>query len=212
MNSTGIIPQQEPAALEDSLYEVVNGQIVIPNETPPDRCNTDPLYEVINGQVMELPPMGAFEVDVASDLVFYLRQFAKKYKLGRAVAEMLFLLDRGKDLQRRPDVAVVTYQRWPRNRKVPRTNAWDVVPELAVEVVSASNTANEIMAKIREYFAAGVQRVWVIYPTEEQVYVYRSPIEPRVLTRDMDLDGEDILPGFRLRVSALFEDDGQEAP
>jgi Uma2 family endonuclease len=193
MNLTGVIPPQPAVALEDSLYEVVNGQIVIPNETPLDRCDTDSLYEVVNGQVIEQPPMGAFEVDVASDLVFYLRQFAKKYKLGRAVAEMLFLLDREKDLQRRPDVAVVTYQRWPRNRKVPRTNAWDVVPELAIEVVSVSNTADEVMAKIREYFKAGVQRVWVVHPTEEQIYVYKSPIEPHVLTREMELDGEDIL-------------------
>jgi Uma2 family endonuclease len=140
----------------------------------------DFLYEVVNGQITELPPMGAFEVNINSDLLSYLRQFAKKYKLGRAVAELLFLLDRDKNLQRRPDIAVVTYRRWPRNQKVPQTNAWDVVPDLAVEVVSPSNTANEIMAKIREYFQAGVRCVWVIYPVEELVYVYQSPVQNRI--------------------------------
>jgi Uma2 family endonuclease len=139
--------------------------------------------------------------------LFYLRQFAKKHNLGRAVAEMLFLLDKDKNLQRRPDVAVVTYQRWPRERKVPRTNAWDVVPELAVEIVSATNTAEEILTKIRDYFKSGVHRVWVVYPLEELVYVYRSPLDPRVLAKTGELDGEDILPGFRLPVAALFEDE-----
>jgi len=165
------------------------------------------LYEVVNGQVTELPPMGAFEVDIRSDLLSYLRQFAKKHKLGRAVAELLFLLDRAKNLQRRPDIAVVTYKRWAREQKVPKTNAWDVVPELAVEVVSPSNTANEIMAKIREYFEAGVRCVWVVYPAEEQVYVYHSPVQLQVLTKKDQLDGEDILPGFRLLVASLFEEE-----
>src|SRR5438445_8921650 len=147
MNRTGVVLSKPGAGLEDSLYEVVNGQIVLPNEISNVRCEPDALYEVVDGQIMELKPMSAFEVDIASDLLFYLRQFAKKYKLGRAVEEMLFLLDRAKDLQRRPDVAVVTYKRWARDQKVPRTTAWDVLPELSVEVLSASSTPDELSVK-----------------------------------------------------------------
>jgi Uma2 family endonuclease len=171
-------------------------------------CNGEPdfPYEVVNGRITELPPMGAFEVNLTSELFYYLQRFAKKHKLGRAVAEMLFLLNRDTNLQRRPDIAVVTYARWARDLKVPQTNAWDVVPDLAVEVVSPSNTANEIMGKIREYFQAGVRCVWVVYPAEEQVYVYRSTVKLHVLSKKDELDGEDILPGFRLPVAALFEE------
>src|SRR5262249_22456182 len=112
--------------------------------------------------------------------------------------------------KRRPNVAYVSYERWPRERQVPHGEAWEVVPNLAVEVVSPSNSAVEVLAKIREYFQAGVQRVWGIYPTEELVYVYDSPTHNRILARDGQLDGEDVLPGFRLPVAALFEEEGTE--
>lgn len=172
--------------------------------------NNDVLYEVVNGQRLELPPMGAFETDIASILLFYLWQFAKKHGLGKAVGEMLFLLDRIKDLQRRPDVAFVSYKRWPKGRRVPRTNAWEVVPNLAVEVVSASNTADEILTKIREYFEVGVELVWVIYPTEEMVYVYQSPTQIHILKRTQELEGGTILPGFRLPLADLFEEEATD--
>jgi Uma2 family endonuclease len=171
--------------------------------------DADCLYEVVNGQILKLPPMGAYQILIASDLMRHLGNFAEKHALGRAVAEMLFLLDRTTDLQRRPDVAVVSYRRWPRERKVPTSNAWEVVPDLAVEIVSPTNTADAILAKIREYFQAGVTRVWVVYPTEQQVYVYESPVHNRILTPSDELEAEDVLPGFRLRVAALF--DGEEA-
>jgi Uma2 family endonuclease len=82
---------------------------------------------------------------------------------GRAVSEMLFDLGAGLS-QRRPDVAYVSYDRWARHRRVPRTQAWAVVPELTVEVISPSNTFEEILGKVHEYFQAGVQRVWVVPP------------------------------------------------
>ena len=79
-----------------------------------------------------------------------------------------------------------------------------MVPDLAIEVVSPTNTADEVLGKIREYFVAGVRRVWVIYPTEEQAYVYRSPTKNDILTTSDDFDGEDVLPGLRLSLSKLF--------
>ena len=82
-----------------------------------------------------------------------------------------------------------------------------MVPDLAIEVVSPNNTAQECLLKVQEYFRAGVQRVWVIYPGVEQIYVYSSPTDPRVLTRSDILSGEPLLPGFQLPVSTLL--DGQ---
>lgn len=167
----------------------------------------DTLYEVVNGVRMELPPMGAFQTNLATILVTYLCHFGRKNKLGRAVAEMLFLLDRANNLQRRPDVAFVSYQAWPRNQRVPDTAAWEIVPGLTVEVVSPSNLADEVVVKVGEYFRAGVQLVWVVFPIEEQVYVYTSPTEVRVLTRNDELDGGAVVPEFRLPVSTLFDEE-----
>ena len=167
----------------------------------------DKLYEVVDGNIVEVPHMGAFEADLASVLQTYLNHFAIQKHVGRVEAEMLFTLDATKGLERRPDVAFVSYGRWPRKKRIPPGDAWDVIPNLAVEVVSATNTAAEILAKVDEYFRAGCERVWVIYPALEQVYVYQSLTQVRVLTRNDSLDGEAFLPGFQLPIACLFEAD-----
>ena len=95
----------------------------------------------------------------------------------------MFLLDPVEQLERRPDLAFVSYERWARNRPVPRTPAWDVIPDLVIEVISPSNSASGVLIKVGEYFRHGVREVWVVYPLEEQVYLYRSPTSVRVLTR-----------------------------
>jgi Uma2 family endonuclease len=134
----------------------------------------EPLYEVVAGQRVELPPRSAYESDLASALVEFLRSWGRQNNVGRALGEALFEWP-GLDRQRRPDVAFVSYQRWPRRRRVPRDNAWAVVPELAVEVVSPSNLFEDVLDKVAEYFRAGVSLSWVVVPAQEQVYVYTSP-------------------------------------
>ena len=152
--------------------------------------------------------MSAFETVLATVLAHHLCSFAIAKAVGRVATETLFFLRAlGANEERRPDVAFVSYGRWPRNRRVPCVKAWDVVPDLAVEVVSPTNTANQVQTKIHEYFRAGVERVWVIYPESEEVYIYSSPTQLRVLTRNDALDGDTVLPGFRLPVAALFEDE-----
>jgi Uma2 family endonuclease len=172
----------------------------------PKRQSTldEPLYEIENGQRVELPPMGAYETLIASGLLVYFSQYCRKKKLGRAVNEMLFELATV-ERQRRPDVAVVSYKRWPLKRRVPSTEAWAVTPDLAVEVVSRTNTAGEALKKLREYSHAGVRLVWVIFPDPGEVHVYSSPKTVQILDRTDVLRGEPVLPGFRLAVSELFE-------
>jgi Uma2 family endonuclease len=174
--------------------------------TPPGKeLIPDFHYEVVDGQFVETPWLRAFESVIASDLQSRIGLFAMENKLGRVTTETLFVVDAIRNLQRRPDVAYVSFGRWSRNLRVPRIEAWDVIPDLAVEVVSPSNTADEVLGKIREYFQAGVRRVWLIFPTEEQAYVYRSPTKNVILTTSDEFDGEDVLPGFRLGLSTLFE-------
>lgn len=167
----------------------------------------DALYEVVDEQRMELAPMGADSVWIAAVLVNHLANFAKQHRLGRAVTEMLFDFMAILKRKRRPDVAFVSFDRWPQQRRVPRTEAWEVVPNLAVEVVSPSDTAEHVMAKVAEYFQVGVERVWVIWPLQEQVYVYESPTSVRILTRTDTLHGEPVLPHFQFPVAELFDDD-----
>ncbi len=116
--------------------------------------------------------------------------------------EMVFRIDQATNLQCRPDVAFVSHARWPVHRRVPDVPVWDMVPDLAVEVVSPSNSADEVLEKIHEYFDAGVSRVWVVYPRRKEVYIYASPTQIQVLQLGQDLDGGDLVPGFRLPLAA----------
>jgi Uma2 family endonuclease len=166
----------------------------------------DILYEIVDNEVRVLPPMGARESFLASALFRVLSNFAWDQSLGLVVAKMLFLLNRATNLQRRPDLALVSFERWPRGRAVPKSPAWEVVPNLAIEVVSPSNLANDVVEKIEDYFLAGVQRVWVIYPEVEKLYDYNSPTSVRILTPDESLDGGDILPGLRVPLTEFLVD------
>lgn len=168
------------------------------------------LYEVVNGRRVEKPPMGVLSTRIANRLGRRLGTFAEDNGLGNVDIEMLFLLDEAEDLQRRPDVAYVSYERWPLRRAVPDDAAWDVIPDLAVEVVSPTDRDEAGLAKVREYFQAGVRLVWKVYPREQVVHVFESFTTIRVLTRSDDLDGGEIVPGFRLPLASLFEEEAPE--
>jgi Uma2 family endonuclease len=163
------------------------------------------LYEVVNGQRREIPPMGALAGMVASMLSQYLGAFATQHRLGLVVVEVLFRLVGSGDKQRRPDVAFVGYGHLPDPALPPEDPPnWDVIPDLAVEVVSPTNTASEILDKIQDYFGSGVRLVWVVYPKHRQVYVYESLTQTAILRENDELDGGAVLPGFRLKIAALF--------
>jgi Uma2 family endonuclease len=148
--------------------------------------------------------MGAREVYLASTLSRILSSFTWNNGLGHVVTELLFLINRARNLQRRPDLAFVSFERWARERPVPAEPAWDVVPNLAVEVVSPTNSANEIIEKIEDYFGSGVERVWVFYPSVAKVYEYNSPNSVRILARGEVLSDPAMFPGLELPLADLF--------
>lgn len=189
------------------------GELPKPGSVETSPVPDDSFYEVVDGQIVELPPMGAYECEIASLLALTLLQTVKIQKLGRVVVETLFWLDRSGKLIRRPDLAFVSAEKWPLRKRAPRTEAWDVIPDLAVEVVSQSNKADEIAVKLVDYFRAGVRQVWVLYPVTRQVYVYTSLTSVQILIEPAELDGGNLIPGFRLSLTELFEDGpGDEQP
>ena len=110
------------------------------------------------------------------------------------------------ELKRRPDISYVSHDRWPRNKPVTDDEAWDVVPDLAVEVVSPNDKADGLLEKVEEYFVAGVRQVWVVYPRRRVVHVFESFTQIKVTAEGQELDGGTILPGFRVPLATLFED------
>ena len=177
---------------------------------PPQRTNpyqdSDDFerYEIVDGVKVELPPMGLLSSGIAYRLSVSLYNFGEAKNLGRAYTEFLFRLPLKAERNRRPDIAFVPFSQWPRDRELPEGSAWDVLPDLAVEVVSPSDYAEETCAKLLEYFEAGVRLVWHIFPKLRLVDVYESPKRVTILTREDELDGGLVVPGFRLPLRELF--------
>jgi Uma2 family endonuclease len=186
------------------------GTVEAPETAAPPRPE-EPLYEIVNGERVELPPMSIYASRIAFQLGIRLETHAEAHRQGMAVTEAMFILDPVKDLRRRPDVAFVSAATWPLDRPLPESGDWQVIPDLAVEVVSPNDLFEDLLGKMREYFQYGTKQVWIVSPASQQIYVYESPTLPRILTADQELDGGTILPGFRLPVGWLFQPQTQAA-
>ena len=161
------------------------------------------VYEIVDGVPVEVEPMSAFANLLATELLAIIHQFVRQHRLGLAAMETMFLLRHKPVLQRKPDVAFVSASK----RVRPPTHqeaAWDVVPDLAVEVISPTNTADAMDAKVVEYFQAGVRLVWVLFPETRRMYIYESPERMRAIGVNDQLDGGDVLPGFSVRLGDIF--------
>jgi Uma2 family endonuclease len=171
----------------------------------------EPLYEIVNGLKVELPPMSIYAVRVAGKLHIRLEQHAEAHRLGMTAQEGLFILDPVKDLRRRPDVAFVSAAKWPLDRPFPESGDWEIVPDLAIEVVSPNDVFQDVFNKMREYFQLGVKEVWIVLPIDREIYVYDSPTNPHVLTAADVLDGGALLPGLNLKVGSIFQPPAQSS-
>ena len=168
----------------------------------------DERYEIVDGVRVELPPMSAGNTVLAARLARRMSNVADPAGVGEAHPDVLIKLPLAQERNRRPDVAFVPYSRWPRDRAIPAGNAWEVLPDLCVEVVSPTDRAGEVREKVAEYFAAGVRQVWLIYPELQLVDVYEAADRTHTLGRADALDGGPVLPGFRLALAELFPPPG----
>jgi len=164
-----------------------------------------PFFEIVDGKKVETPPMSSYAVRIANILAFEIELHARANNLGQAVVEQIFNLRLTLDRNRRPDVAFVSYQRWPKDRpQSTQGDVWDVVPDLMVEVVSPSDRDEELVTKLREYFEAGARQVWIIYPRERLAYIHTNRLDMRIVSDAGVLTGGDVLPGFQLSLAQLF--------
>jgi Uma2 family endonuclease len=159
------------------------------------------LYELVDGVLVE-KPMGLPESYLAAALIRILGVFATEHKLGAVTgADGMIRLAPG--LVRIPDIAFISWDHFP-NRQFPTDRIGAVAPDLAVEVLSASNTRQEMERKRQDYFAAGTRLVWEVDLETRTVTVYPVPHDPTVFREDQTLDGGAVLPGFSLPLRQLF--------
>lgn len=159
------------------------------------------LCELVDGILVE-KTMGYYESYIAATLIRLLGNFVVAHDLGIvAGADGMMRLAPG--LVRIPDVSFVSWEKLP-GRRLPRQAVPDLVPDLAVEVLSEGNTPREMARKLDEYFSLGVRLVWLVSPMTESIEVYTLRNQSTVLDKSATLAGGVMLPGFTLPLSALF--------
>jgi len=159
------------------------------------------LCELVDGVLVE-KTTGYYESYIAATLIRLIGNFVVEHDLGIvAGADGMMRLAPG--LIRIPDVSFVSWEKLP-GRCLPRQAIPDLVPDLAVEVLSEGNTPREMARKLDEYFSLGVRLVWLVNPMTESTKVYTSRHQSTVPDASAMLEGGVILPGFTLPLSALF--------
>jgi Uma2 family endonuclease len=166
---------------------------------PPDNMR----HELVRGEMTTMAPTSAEHGASAFNMGGILRNYLKKNPIGvGAGAETGFLIQRKPDTVRAPDCAFVSKDRIPATG-IPK-KYWPFAPDLAVEVLSPSDTASEVIEKIDEWLGAGTRLVWVVDPDKKTITVYRPGRQPQTLRIHEVLVDDEVLPGFEVSVAEIF--------
>ena len=169
---------------------------------PEDGC----IHEVVNGELVMSPKNNFHHESICGRLQFALQSYNREHRLGvvRASSAGYWMFNRN---CRAPDISFLPKARLDSLGFKPWARRFfPGAPDLAVEVLSPSNTRAEIDERLRDFFASGTQITWVIDPEAEYVEVCHSPSEGKRLGPGGELDGEHLLPGFRFAVANLFKE------
>jgi Uma2 family endonuclease len=159
--------------------------------------------ELVRGEVIETMPPGGQHGAIAVILAMLLRLWTKQTVGGYVGVEAGYNLAHDPDTVRGPDVSYVQAKRIP-SAGVPE-GFWDLAPDLAVEVVSPSETAEDVREKVRDFLNAGTPLVWTIYPRTREVIAHTPDGIARTYSAYDSLEFLDVLPGFTCTVAELFE-------
>jgi Uma2 family endonuclease len=164
-------------------------------------AHEDRLCELVDGVLVE-KPMACYESVLATMLATLLNIYLEQDRRGIVLGADGPLRILPKKM-RLPDVSFISWDRFP-GRKLPTDKVYRIAPDLAVEVLSDSNTENEMDLKLDEYFLAGVRLVWYIDPPTRTARIYTAKDQMQTIDENGVLDGRDVLPGFQLRLGELF--------
>ena len=156
-------------------------------------------FEYIKGELIPMPPTSIEHGNISSNIQWYLQSYVRTNQLGR-----VYTSDTGFRVGERilmPDVAFISKSKLPDDQ----SGMFSIPPELAIEVISPTDSQSKVVEKTFAYLEAGTQIVWVLEPIGKTVTVYRSETDITTLTRKDTLTGEDVIEGFSCPVAQLFE-------
>ena len=168
-------------------------------------ADDDKRYELVEGVLIEMAPPGETHGYLTVLLSKYLVDYVIEHNIGRVTADSGFYSEEDRYTLLSPDVA---FRRLDPDAE-PASRKWvPVMPDLAVEIKSPSNTMAELRRKAAIYLQHGAQLVWIVMPDAKSVEVCRldatGDMQSEVIGRQGALSGEDVLPGFRLELAKLF--------
>ncbi len=165
----------------------------------------DGKYELVDGRIVEMAPPGGIHGRVTARISSRLQEHVRQHGGGEVlVGDVGFVLHLPADPERvrGPDVAFVSRERLPEGR-VPE-GFLQGAPDLAVEVLSPSDTSVDVQQRVRDFLEGGARLVWVMAPQARTVTVYRADGSARLLKDQEALDGEDVLPGLTISLGEVF--------
>lgn len=164
--------------------------------------------ELVEGVLCPVSPVSWRSSRIGFRIARRLADFCEERDLGEVNgADMGFVLARKPDTVRSPDASFVRKERLPAaGDEHAQSHYLELAPDLAVEVVSPSNRAGELTARVLDFLDAGTQLVWVVEPRLRMVTAWTPDRTARILRDGEVLDGGDVLPGFTLPLAELFAD------
>jgi len=161
--------------------------------------------ELIEGRIVRMSPTGFEHGNYESNFCEHLKAHVRRHRLGKVVVgEVGIYVRRIPDTVRAADAAFVSHERLAQRKQ--KGGYLDVAPELVVEVLSPDDSWSDVIQKLRDYFSIGVNLVWVADPASRTVYAYRSVTDVREFAEADALTGDEVLPGFSVKVAELFEE------
>ncbi|MGE5596786.1 MAG: Uma2 family endonuclease [Hyphomicrobiales bacterium] len=159
-----------------------------------------PQYEFVGGELRERN-VSTDSSEVALFIAAMLMNHIRPARLAKLFdSELGIRIFRDPMETRRASVSFVSAGRAPEHD----TGFLRVAPDLVVEVVSPGDKASELRAKVTEWLANGVRLVWVAYPHEREIHVFRAGGESSIYRADQEISGEDVIPGFASKTRELF--------
>ena len=168
--------------------------------------NDNRRFELIDGELIEMVPPGGEHGELSLNLGSYIRAYVRKHMLGRATVETGYHPPGSRQTLLSPDIAFVSHARAP----VPFPKQYvPVMPDLAVEVLSPTDSLNKAREKAELYLNSGTTLVWIVLPESASVEAHsvtkHGEIKQEVFGPEDDLSGDNVLPGFTLEVRLIFE-------